>query len=38
LLSRQVRGGQEAESIVTLNRAMEYALFLTLPAALALAV
>ena len=37
-LSRQVRGGQEAESVATLNRAMEYALFLTLPAALALAV
>jgi putative peptidoglycan lipid II flippase len=38
LLSRQVRSGEEAASIVTLNRALEYALFLTLPAALALAV
>jgi putative peptidoglycan lipid II flippase len=38
LLSRQVRGGEAAQSLATLNRAIEYALFLTLPAALALAV
>lgn len=38
LLSRQVRGGEAAASLATLNRAIEYALFLTLPAALALAV
>jgi putative peptidoglycan lipid II flippase len=36
LLSRQVRAGEAAAAIGTLNRAMEYALFLTLPAALAL--
>jgi putative peptidoglycan lipid II flippase len=38
LLSRQVRSGEAAASIATLNRAIEYALFLTLPAALALIV
>ncbi len=38
LLSRQVRGGEAKASLGTLNRAIEYALFLTLPAALALAV
>jgi putative peptidoglycan lipid II flippase len=38
MLSRQVRGGEAAASLATLNRAIEYALFLTLPAALALAV
>lgn len=36
-LSRQVRGGQAADALTTLNRAIEYALLLTLPAALALA-
>ena len=38
LLSRQVRGGSAREAIGSLNRAIEYTLFLTLPAALALAV
>jgi putative peptidoglycan lipid II flippase len=38
MLSRQVRSGEAALSLATLNRAIEYALFLTLPAALALAV
>ena len=38
LLSRQVRTGEAGAAITTLNRAIEYALFLTLPAALALAV
>ncbi len=38
LLSRQVRAGDAAAAIGTINRALEYALFLTLPAALALAV
>jgi putative peptidoglycan lipid II flippase len=38
LLSRQVRAGEATSSIGTLNRAIEYALFLTLPAALALTV
>jgi putative peptidoglycan lipid II flippase len=38
LLSRQVRGAEAHAAIGTLNRAIEYALFLTLPAALALAV
>ena len=38
LLSRQVRAGEAALSIGTLNRAIEYGLFLTLPAALALIV
>jgi putative peptidoglycan lipid II flippase len=37
-LSRQVRGGETAMAMNTLNRAVEYALFLTLPAALALMV
>src|ERR1700760_4631249 len=36
LLSRQVRAGEASAAISTLNRAIEYALFLTLPAALAL--
>ena len=35
-LSRQALGGQAKEAIATLNRALEYALALTLPAALAL--
>lgn len=38
LLSRQVRAGEAGASIGTLNRAVEYGLFLTLPAALALMV
>lgn len=38
LLSRQVRAGEAASAISTLNRAIEYGLFLTLPAALALIV
>jgi putative peptidoglycan lipid II flippase len=38
LLSRQVRAGEAAAAIATLNRAIEYALFLTLPAAVALIV
>jgi putative peptidoglycan lipid II flippase len=38
LLSRQVRAGEAASAIGTLNRAAEYGLFLTLPAALALIV
>jgi putative peptidoglycan lipid II flippase len=38
LLSRQVRGADAGQAIASLNRAIEYALFLTLPAALALAV
>jgi putative peptidoglycan lipid II flippase len=38
LLSRQVRGGDDASALSSLNRAIEYALFLTLPAALALTV
>ncbi len=38
MLSRQVRGGNEAAALASLNRAIEYALFLTLPAALALTV
>ncbi len=37
-LSRQVRGGQATEAVATLNRALEYALLLTLPAAFALIV
>jgi putative peptidoglycan lipid II flippase len=36
LLSRQVRAGEAEAAIGTLNRALEYALFLTLPATLAL--
>ena len=35
-LSRQLRGGDAAGGIATLNRAMEYALTLTIPAAVAL--
>ena len=38
LLSRQVRGGEAEAARTTLNRAIEYALFLTLPAAVALIV
>jgi putative peptidoglycan lipid II flippase len=38
MLSRQVRAGQAAEAAETTNRALEYALFLTLPASLALLV
>ena len=38
MLSRQVRGGDDAAALASLNRAIEYALFLTLPAALALTV
>ncbi len=38
VLSRQVRGGEAQLAIATLNRAIEFALFLTLPASLALAV
>ncbi len=38
MLSRQVRGGNEAAALSSLNRAIEYALFLTLPAAVALTV
>ena len=38
LLSRQVRAGEAEASRDTLNRAIEYALFLTLPAAVALIV
>ena len=38
LLSRQVRGPDPAMAVTTLNRALEYALVLTIPAALALIV
>jgi putative peptidoglycan lipid II flippase len=38
MLSRQVRAAEAQAAIGTLNRAMEYGLFLTLPAALALIV
>jgi len=38
MLSRQVRAGEAASAIGTLNRAVEYGIFLTLPAALALIV
>ncbi len=38
LLSRQARAGEAEASVGTLNRAIEYALFLTLPAAVALIV
>ncbi len=38
MLSRQVRAGEAEASLGTLNRALEYALFLTLPAAFALIV
>ncbi len=37
-LSRQVNGSQPGQAVTTLNRAIEYALMLTLPAALALLV
>jgi putative peptidoglycan lipid II flippase len=37
-LSREVRGGEPQQAVATLNRAIEYALMLTLPAALALLV
>ncbi len=37
-LSRQVRGGEPEQAVGTLNRAIEYALMMTLPAALALLV
>ena len=37
-LSREVRGGEPEQAVSTLNRAIEYALMLTLPAALALLV
>ena len=38
MLSRQVRAGESAAAVNTLNRAIEYALFLTLPAAAGLIV
>ena len=38
MLSRQVRGPDPAVAVATLNRALEYALVLTIPAALALIV
>ena len=38
LLSRQVRSGEGEAASATMNRALEYALFLTLPAAVGLAV
>jgi putative peptidoglycan lipid II flippase len=38
MLSRQVRAGEGKAALATQNRAIEYALFLTLPAALALIV
>jgi putative peptidoglycan lipid II flippase len=38
VLSRQVHGERPEEAVATLNRALEFALFLTFPAALALAV
>ncbi len=38
VMSRQIRSGDEAAAMTSLNRAIEYALFLTLPAALALTV
>ena len=38
MLSRQVRAGEAGSAVTTLNRAIEYGLFLTLPAALALIV
>jgi putative peptidoglycan lipid II flippase len=38
VLSRQVRAGEAEAAVATLNRALEFALFLTVPAALALAV
>jgi len=38
MLSRQVRSGDQPAALSSLNRAIEYALFLTLPAALALTI
>ena len=38
LLSRQLRAGAEADAMASLNRALEFALFLSLPAAAALIV
>jgi putative peptidoglycan lipid II flippase len=38
LLSRQVRGGEQAKAIATLNRAVEFSVIMALPATLALAV
>jgi putative peptidoglycan lipid II flippase len=38
LLSRQLRAGEEADAMASLNRALEFALFLSLPAAAALIV
>ena len=38
VMSRQIRNGDEAAAAASLNRAIEYSLFLTLPAALALTV
>jgi putative peptidoglycan lipid II flippase len=38
MLSRQVRSGDEKAALASLNRAIEYALFLTIPAALALTI
>ena len=38
LLSRQLRAGEEAEAMMSLNRALEFALFLSLPATAALIV
>lgn len=38
LLSRQISGGEEAAALRSLNRGIEYALVLTLPAAFALAI
>ena len=38
MLSRQLRAGEEADAMASLNRALEFALFLSLPAAAALIV
>ena len=38
ILSRQLRAGEEADAMVSLNRALEFALFLSLPATAALIV
>ena len=38
VMSRQIRSGEETAAAASLNRAIEYSLFLTLPAALALTV
>ena len=38
LLSRQLRAGEESDAMASLNRALEFALFLSLPAAAALIV